>query len=256
MHYISSLSGGVASAVSTDRAIQRYGRKNVTLWFADTLWEDEDLYRFLDDCLKKWGGELSIYKDGRTPLQLADDKHIIPNNRVSPCSGELKFKPFAKYLKTVSKPVTILLGMDWTEIHRMETPKHNYEKISGVSVDFPLMWKPCIIKSYFDIVREWGIKIPQMYNYGFPHNNCGGRCIRQGAKYWRLLKGTFPDRFAEVRDWEQDRRSLGDSRANYAILKSTRNGETVPLPLTELDIVNEEIAVPIEEDLFSCFCSY
>lgn len=45
MRYIVSLSGGTASAVAAERAIVRYGRRNVLLWFADTAWEDEDLYR-------------------------------------------------------------------------------------------------------------------------------------------------------------------------------------------------------------------
>ena len=43
MQHIVSLSGGSASAVAADRVIERYGSDSVTLWFADTLWEDEDL---------------------------------------------------------------------------------------------------------------------------------------------------------------------------------------------------------------------
>ena len=42
--HIVSLSGGTASAVAAERVINRYGKDNVTLWFADTLCEDEDLY--------------------------------------------------------------------------------------------------------------------------------------------------------------------------------------------------------------------
>lgn len=56
MRYIVSLSGGTASAVAAERAIVRYGRRNVLLWFADTAWEDEDLYRFMADCMQRWGG--------------------------------------------------------------------------------------------------------------------------------------------------------------------------------------------------------
>ena len=47
MKHIVSLSGGSASAVAADRVLKEYGSENVTLWFADTLWEDDDLYRFL-----------------------------------------------------------------------------------------------------------------------------------------------------------------------------------------------------------------
>ena len=90
MKYIMSLSGGVASAVAAERAIKRYGRENVTLWFADTKWEDEDLYRFLDDLMKRWGGELITYTDGRTPLQVSIDAKIIPNSFLAPCTFTLK----------------------------------------------------------------------------------------------------------------------------------------------------------------------
>jgi 3'-phosphoadenosine 5'-phosphosulfate sulfotransferase (PAPS reductase)/FAD synthetase len=54
MKHIVSLSGGTASAVTADRVLTRYGLANTTLWFADTSWEDEDLYRFLEDLETYW----------------------------------------------------------------------------------------------------------------------------------------------------------------------------------------------------------
>ena len=125
MKHIVSLSGGVASAVACDRVIQRYGRDNVIIWFADTLWEDEDLYRFIDDCMKRWGGELIRQSDGRNPLQVAEDEHIIPNSRVASCSRRLKTDPFKEFLTTVDKPVTVHLGLDWSEEHRFDAQKKN-----------------------------------------------------------------------------------------------------------------------------------
>ena len=55
MKHIVSLSGGTASAVAADRVLKRYGAEDTTLWFADTSWEDEDLYRFLKDLEAYWG---------------------------------------------------------------------------------------------------------------------------------------------------------------------------------------------------------
>ena len=68
MNHIVSLSGGSASAVTADRVIKAYGSNSVTLWFADTLWEDEDLYRFLKDLEARWNKKIVRYTDGRTPL--------------------------------------------------------------------------------------------------------------------------------------------------------------------------------------------
>ena len=58
MLHIVSLSGGAASAVAADRVIARYGLADVHLWFANTGWEHPDLFRFLADCLLRWGGRL------------------------------------------------------------------------------------------------------------------------------------------------------------------------------------------------------
>lgn len=201
MKHIVSLSGGVSSAMACDRVVQRYGRENVIIWFADTLWEDMDLYRFLDDCMIRWGGEMIRHIDGRNPLQVAEEKLIIPNGFRAPCSLELKIRPFRRFLRKQKKPLTIHFGLDWTEMHRFAAPKKNYESIKGVTVDFPLMWEPLETKNYFDTIEnDWGIKTPQLYKYGFSHNNCGGRCVKQGIKEWNRLRVTHPDRFAEVRD--------------------------------------------------------
>ena len=101
MIHVASLSGGVSSAFATDRAIERYGRENVKIWFADTSWEDDDLHRFMGECMARWGGELLYYKDGRTPLEVADDEHIIPNYRLAPCTRVLKIEPFMRFLLTL-----------------------------------------------------------------------------------------------------------------------------------------------------------
>ena len=258
MQHIVSLSGGISSALAADRVINRYGRENTTLWFADTSWEDEDLYRFMDDCMVRWGGELVRYQDGRTPLEVAQDVSLIPNQKRAPCTRILKIEPFVKYLETVDKPLTIHLGLDWSEMHRMEAPKRNYEAIEGVTVDYPLMWKPYEMRNYFDVVRlEWGIKIPRLYEMGFPHNNCGGRCVKQGIREWKRLRINMPERFDEVRDWEQAQRAKGGARADYAIARRTVGGETVPLPLTELEADwQPDTTQPTQEDMFACFCSY
>ena len=96
MEHIVSLSGGSASAVAAERVIERHGSDNTTLWFADTLWEDPDLYRFLEDLENRWDKQIVRHTDGRTPLEVADEKQLIPNSLAATCSHELKQKPFLK----------------------------------------------------------------------------------------------------------------------------------------------------------------
>ena len=90
MQHLVSLSGGTASAVAAHRVIERYGKENTSLWFADTSWEDEDLYRFLDDLEKFFDIPIQRHVDGRTPLEVATQRKIIPNNQFAPCSLESK----------------------------------------------------------------------------------------------------------------------------------------------------------------------
>jgi len=257
MHYIVSLSGGVASAVAADRAIGRYGRDAITLWFADTGWEDEDLHRFLSDLMRRWGGDLVRYCDGRTPLQVAEDEQIIPNQKHAPCSRSLKIRPFVKFLEAHPKPVTALLGLGWNEQHRMAKPRAAYEAIDGVTVDFPLMWKPLEYRPYVEVVRSWGIEPPRLYQLGFSHNNCGGRCIKQGLAEWLRLRRHSPERFAEVRDWEQAQRAKGGPRANYAIARDQSGSMVRPLTLAELEKREfPDDDTPSTDDMFGCMCEY
>jgi hypothetical protein len=255
MRYVISLSGGTASAVAAERAIARHGRSSIDLWFADTAWEDEDLYRFVADLMARWGGELIVHRDGRTPLEVAEQQQVIPNNGIAPCSYHLKIKPFRAYLATARKPLTVCLGLDWREQHRMARPAAAYGEIAGVTVDFPLMWRPLDYRPYSEVVASWGIDPPRLYALGFPHNNCGGRCVRQGIGEWQRLLVTFPERNAEVRDWESIQRAKGGPRANRALLKDRSGGATRALPLAE----REQRApgnLPLfgHDDRFACFC--
>jgi hypothetical protein len=262
MQHIVSLSGGTASAVAADRVLTRYGHDATTLWFADTSWEDADLYRFLIDLESYWGKEIVRYKDGRNPLEVAEQASIIPSSKIAPCSLKLKVEPFRKYLKKMEKPVTVHLGLDWTEQHRAVRPKATYEAMGGVSVDLPLMWEPIAKPPHRIITERWGIKTPRLYDLGFPHNNCGGRCVRQGIGEWVRLKATFPERFAEVKEWEILQRAKGGGRAKFSITKHRVAGEVKSLPLAQLEAQyagGQQLMLggaPSQEDLFSCFCSY
>ncbi len=249
MKHVVSISGGASSAICADRVIKKYGKENVILWFADTAWEDKDLYRFLDDLENHWRKRITTYKDGRNPLEVGEDDNFILNSRVRTCSRLLKQRPFRKFIKRLKKPVTIYLGLDWSEEHRMEAPKKNYENMNDVKVDFPLIWKPLPKQKYSEIIQEWGIKIPRLYEMGFPHNNCGGRCVAQGQKEWKRLQLYFPERFKEVEDWEEKMRNKLGKTKDRSILKNTT--------LKELAKKGEnQMPMFTAEDSYSCFCDY
>ena len=260
--HVVSISGGTSSAVAADRVINRYGKDNTILWFADTKWEDEDLYRFLEDLEKYWGMTITRHVHGMNPLEISAKHKMIPNDRMVKCSFKLKIDPFKRWIKTLDKPITVHIGLDWSEQHRMKAPKENYEEIEGVSVDYPLMWKPYESLKYTKVVQKWGITPPRLYSYGFPHNNCGGRCVRQGVSEWKRLKETFPERFKEVRDWELEQQKKSKTREGKSIVRRTVNGDKEPVTLATLEkewndtsqtnMFNEMY----EGDNTNCFCTY
>lgn len=296
MRFISSLSGGVSSAVSTDRLLELHGADNVLLWFADTLVEDNDLYRFLSDCLVKWGNEYAAWwllnkrkmrSDGRrmtkkignfvyhtegvTPETIAINRRIIPNQKIAPCTYELKIKPFTEWLDNMrgQGTFTIALGYHIFEIDRVKKRQHwhtyngkprkpqGYQtKFSGVYETYPLLWKPRIYHP-FDVVRSWGIEIPLLYREGFDNNNCGGECWRGGKAHWNRLRVVRNDRFNHKKHFEKRMQKMLNTQ--HAILRDQSNNMVKPLTLAELEEQNETpetVDSGIQSDMFACLCSY
>ena len=65
MKHIVSFSGGMGSFAEAKSCIDKFGKENVILVFADTLMEDEDLYRFKDECVAFLGCELVTLTEER-----------------------------------------------------------------------------------------------------------------------------------------------------------------------------------------------
>ena len=126
MNHIISFSSGLSSAITCDRVINRYGINNVNIIFMDTMIEDNDNYRFMNDCQKRWNKEIIILSEGHNPYEIFTNEHIIPNSRVAPCTQKLKISVFKKWLKAQDKNSTIYIGYDYSEMHRIEATKSNY----------------------------------------------------------------------------------------------------------------------------------
>lgn len=234
MYRIVSVSGGMQSAVCADKVIERYGAAAVSCWFADTLVEDPDLYRFLGDLERRWGTTITRHTEGRSPLAVAEDQHIIPNQKIAPCTFTLKIDPFMAYLKACPKPTTVYLGMAFWEQHRMPTPKARYEAVEGVTVDYPSLWPPVDYGRPAETIRAWGIAPPRAYAEGFSHNNCGGACVKQGKGDWRRLLRWKPELFRQYEAWEQMMRAKGPPFDGYAFCRDETGGTVRPVTLREL----------------------
>ena len=231
MNHIISFSTGLSSALAAVRLMDKYS--NTKIVFMDTNFEDEDNYRFMDDFENCFGVKIIRLAEGRNPYEVSRDEHVIPNNSLAPCTFRLKIDIFKKYLKSLDGETTIYIGYDFSELHRCEPTKKGYELL-GYKVDFPLLWKPIETRRYSDVFKaDYGIDPPRMYQLGYTHANCGGRCVKQGQGDWIRTLINFPERFAEIEKWENDMR-LGPVNANYALLRSQTKEGRQPLTLTEL----------------------
>jgi hypothetical protein len=231
---IVSVSGGMQSAVCAQRVIDRYGTDGLSLFFADTLAEDADLYRFLGDLERRWGLPILRHIEGRTPLQVAEDEHLIPNQKIAPCTHRLKIEPFLAHLKAHPKPVTVYLGMAFWERHRMDAPRTRYEAVGGVIVDYPSLWKPTDYRPPAETIRTWGIEPPRQYAQGYQHGNCAGACVKQGKGDWLRLLRWKPDLFQRYEEWEAGMRAKGPPFDGYAFCRDERGGTVRPVTLQEL----------------------
>lgn len=230
-------SGGLGSWLTARRVRDQHGTDNLTLLFADVggdrddphAGEDEDTYRFLDDAAADIGVELTVIKDGRTIWQVFHDDRFLGNSRLANCSKHLKQIPAREWLDANCDPATttVYIGIDWTETHRLPAVERSYDPYP---VRAPMTEPPYLDKSAMQLeCLRAGIELPRLYRAGFPHNNCGGGCVRAGQAQFELLLREHPERFAS---WERHEQELRDDVGkDVSILRDRSKGTTTPLTL-------------------------
>lgn len=188
-------SGGAASYAVARTLCKQYGEENVLLLFTDTMVEDYDLYRFLEESSYQLGAELIEISDGRDIWDVCFDARYLSNSRVAKCSHILKQQVAKEWIFKNYSPDTcyLYLGIDWTESHRCASPTKNWRPYA---VRYPLCEPPYLSKEdVFSIIRRDGLRIPRLYSLGFAHNNCGGFCFRAGMGHFRRLLDKMPERY-------------------------------------------------------------
>lgn len=233
MKHIVMFSGGIGSWAAAKRVVKKHGSKYVTLLFADTLIEDPDLYRFIDEAAENMGASLVKLKDGRTPWEVYRSERFLGNSRIDPCSKLLKRVPIERWLKSNCEPeeTQIYVGIDWSEEHRfVRVRERNASK--GWIYNAPLCEPPFLSKQeMFESLESDGIRRPKLYSLGFAHNNCGGFCCKAGQGHFANLLRTMPElyNYHELEE-ESLRKHLGK---DVSIMLDRRGGARKPLTMRE-----------------------
>lgn len=229
-NHVVLFSGGIGSAFAAKRIVDQYGTDGVTLLFCDTKMEDEELYTFLDAASKWIGVPVTTIADGRNPWEVFRDVRFIGNSRVDPCSRVLKRDLSTRWIKERFAPdeTTIVIGIDWTEVHRFERFSAR-KKEKGWTSRAPLCEAPYLSKKdMFAALKKAKIPIPRLYFFGHGHNNCGGFCCKAGKASFAILLRTNRKRYL----WHEEKeRELREMLGDYAILSTLKDGEKTPLSL-------------------------
>lgn len=217
MRHVVMFSGGAGSAITAKRVAEQYGTDDLTLLFADVgtdrsphVGEDEDTYRFLDEAASWVGAELVTVRDGRDIWQVFRDERFLGNSRLAVCSKLLKQQPCRRWLDENRDPANTVVhvGIDWSETHRLPAIEVGW---SPYRVTAPLTEPPYTDKQQMlDELAAAGIEAPRLYRAGFPHNNCGGFCVRAGQAQMKRLLLQHPGRYAFHEAEEQELREYLD----------------------------------------------
>jgi hypothetical protein len=70
------------------------------------------------------------------------------------------------------------------------------------------------------ISEQWGIKLPRMYEVGFDHANCKGRCVKGGFNHYRTLFKVWPETYLEQEQMEREinEEQIKQGKRPYTIL--------------------------------------
>lgn len=248
MKHIISLSGGIGSYFTLKRVIEKgISKEDIECIFCDTLNENGDLYRFLDDIEEKLNIRIVRLCVGETPYTLAWKENFLYNSRVANCSKKLKSKPFKEYIKKYSnEDITLYFGIDFTESHRCASIVKNY---APIKCEFPLCEPPYMYKDeMIESLKKDGIAKPYLYEKGFSHNNCNGCCVKAGIGHYKLLLETDRNKYLELENFEQRiRDKIGK---DVAILK--RKGK--PFTLKQLREQVDSLTKEECQEVGGCAC--
>ena len=185
---------------------------------------------FITEAAANVGAELVTVTDGRDAWQVFHDDRFLGNARLANCSKFLKQKPCREWLEANCDPdrTIVYVGIDWTEMQRLPAIEAGW---APYPVHAPMTEPPLLDKAQMaDACIAAGMELPRLYRAGFPHNNCGGFCVRAGQAQMELLLREHPERYAFHEDEEQKLRAHLDK--DVAILRDRTGGTVTPLTLT------------------------
>jgi hypothetical protein len=198
---VCQFSCGAASAVATKLALAQYGATHdVQMINAFIKQEHEDNRRFLVDCEKWFGREITVLRDqkyGASTIEVFRKRQFMKGPHGAPCTRELK----RKLLDTFSLPGDVMVfGYTAEEEDRLDDfrERNPDRPVLAPLIDAGLGKEDCKA-----MVLRAGIALPLMYELGYDNANCIG-CVKGGEGYWRAIREDFPVEFEELAQVQEE----------------------------------------------------
>ena len=194
------------------KTIELYGERcTIRAVNNPVLEEDADNQRFLRD-VEQWTGVKVEF--ATNPLypncsaqEVWEEKRYMSGLCWAPCLTKLK-KEARQIWESHNHYDWLVLGFDATEKHR-----HDRFVLTERWNTLPILINAGLSKSdCWHILLDAGIRLPRLYEMGYPNANCIG-CVRVSSPtYWNLVRVQHPDVFASR---AQQSREIGARLVEY-----------------------------------------
>lgn len=190
---VSWFSCGAASAVATMLT------KPDVIAYCETGSEDEDNARFMWDCERWFGQQITILRNPKfdSTWDVWEKLKYISGINGAPCTSLLKIEPRLAFQRPGDIHVFGYTA-DRRDMVRAETLRENWPDII---IQTPLIEMGLTKSACLAMVMRAGIKPPRVYEMGFPNANCIPCCKATSPDYWALVRREFPlqfDRMAKL----------------------------------------------------------
>lgn len=189
---VSWFSCGAASAVAT-----KLSNPDV-IAYCKTGSEDSDNERFMQDCVKWFGMDITHLKSEKyeNTWHVWESRQYISGIDGAPCTSHLKINPRIAFQRPDDIHVFGYTA-DKRDVMRAEALRENWPDLKIMT---PLIDRGITKAACLAMIKTAGIKPPRVYAMGFPCANCIPCCKATSPDYWSLVRKEFPIEFTRMAD--------------------------------------------------------
>lgn len=189
---------GAASAVAAKKTIEKYGETHlIRIINNPVIEEDADNLRFLKDVEKWLGVTVEFATNKKYSSCSAKDvwtkRRFMAGKDGAPCTLELKKEARYQWERENHADHHVLgFTADPKEVKRHERFILTERPLLPVLIEAGITKAMC-----FEIIKAAGIKLPRIYDMGYPNANCIGCVKATTPTYWNHVRKQHPDVFSD-----------------------------------------------------------